>query len=354
MPDPSPVAEDARDGAATNAAPDAQASPRRPGRLSLPGGLSLPEVRIGHDISIAIVAVLMFGVITWLTPRFADPTNLLQIGRQIALTAIVSVGLTYVVLVAEIDLSVGSMYGLLVGVMAILTINNGWNAWVAFGAIILIGMGLGFAHGAITTWFRVPSFIVTLGGLSLYLGTLELMSGGYPIFPFVNPPFSVITGGFLFGTIPVQIFWLLGVAVIAELLLRYTTFGYNVYATGGNDRAAAAVGIPVAWVKIRAFMLLGGLVGLAAGLNLGWLRTSTPQTGSTLLLDALTAVIVGGTSLFGGVGNIYRTIVGSVIIAMVTNALILLRVSPYWDPVAKGAIIVFAVLIGAILRRRSE
>jgi ribose transport system permease protein len=254
---------------------------------------------------------------------------------------------------AEIDLAVGSLYALLTGVLAKLTVENGWDPWVGALVIILIGIGVGVMTGLITQTFKVPSFIVTLGGLAAYLGIYNLMTGGYTIAGFDAPTFSAITGGYV-GRVPVQLFWFIGVALVASIVLSSTPFGYNVFAVGGNARAARRVGIRSWWVKTQCFMILGGLVGLAGALNLGWLHSATPQTGTSLLLDSITAVIIGGTSLFGGSGSIRGTVVGLLILGMISNGLVLLGVSPYWDPVAKGTIIVVAVVMGSLLRRRVE
>jgi ribose transport system permease protein len=310
-------------------------------------------VRVTYDIGILVVGLLMFGAFAIFAKHFIELDNLFVIGKQSALTGIVAVGMTYVMISAEIDLSVGSMFALLTGIMAELVINNGWNVWASALVIILVGIALGSLHGLVTQLFEVPSFIVTLGGLGAYLGILNLMTGGYTISGLDTPLFSSIAGGFL-GRLPVLILWFAGIALVGWIVLFYTPFGYNIFAVGGNARAAKGVGIRVWLVRTQCFMILGGLVGFAAALNLGWLGSSTPQTGTALLLDVITAVIIGGTSLFGGSGSVHGTVIGVLILGMISNGLILLNVSPYWDPVAKGSIIVLAVLIGSILRRTAR
>jgi ribose/xylose/arabinose/galactoside ABC-type transport system permease subunit len=317
-----------------------------PRRRYLPAGY-----RVTYDLGILAVAGLIFLIFSLTAAHFTDLDNLLNIVRQWSLTGIVAIGLTFVMIAAEIDLSVGSLYALLTGVLAELTVENGWNPWVGALVIILIGIGTGVMHGLITQIFNVPSFIVTLGGLAAYLGIYNLMTGGYTIAGFDAPTFSRITGSYV-GRVPVQLFWFAGVAIVAWIVLSFTPFGYNVFAVGGNARAARRVGIRSWLVKTQCFMLLGGLIGLAGALNLGWLHSATPQTGVSLLLDAITAVIIGGTSLFGGAGSIRGTIVGLAILGMISNGLVLLGVSPYWDPVAKGTIIVIAVVMGSLLRGR--
>src|SRR3954453_6626060 len=309
--------------------------------------------RLTYDVGIILVAGVIFLAFALTANHFTDLDNLLNIVRQFSLTGIVAIGMTFVMIAAEIDLSVGSLYALLTGVLAKLTIESGWNPWV--GALVIIGVGIavGVFHGLVTQIFSVPSFIVTLGGLAASLGIYNLMTGGYTIAGFDAPTFSRITGGYV-GRVPVQLFWFLGVVLVASFVLSFTPFGYNVFAVGGNARAARRVGIRSWWVKTQCFMILGGLIGLAGALNLGWLHSSTPQTGVSLLLDAIPAVIIGGTSLFGGAGSIRGTVVGLVILGMISNGLVLLGVSPYWDPVAKGTIIVVAVLMGSLLRRRVE
>jgi ribose transport system permease protein len=321
-------------------------------RRPLPAGRS--HFRLTYSIALFSVTAALLIVFSVIAPRFATIDNLYTVGRQIALTGIVAIGMTFVIVVAEIDLSVGSLYGLLVGIMAMLTINGSWDPWLSALLIIVLGVLVSSLHGLISTTFRVPSFIITLGGLSVYKGLYDLMTGGYSISGLNAPLYSGMTGGYLFGSVPVQVVWLVGTALIAGFVLNFTPIGYDTFAVGGNQRAAANVGVRVRLVKIRAFGILGLLVGIAAALNLGWLRSATPQTGDTLMLDSITAVILGGTNLFGGAGTIQGTVLGAFIIGMVSNALILLGVSPFWDSVAKGLIITVAALAGAVLRWRSE
>jgi ribose transport system permease protein len=215
---------------------------------------------------------------------------------------------------------------------------------------------IGFINGFITTRFEIPSFIVTLGALSIYRGLALLLSGGWPIalkLPEENS-FRVLTDGRLFDTIPAQIFWMLILTIIAGFVLTKTKFGAHVFATGGNEEAAVLTGIPTKRVKTVAFMMTGALCGIAAGLLLGQVGSGFPLTGQGLELDVIAAVVIGGTPLWGGSGSILGTLLGAAIIGMITNGLVLLGVSAYFEPVAKGAIIILAVLADTLIRRRTS
>ncbi|MGH2819806.1 MAG: ABC transporter permease, partial [Actinomycetota bacterium] len=173
-----------------------------------------------------------------------------------------------------------------------------------------------------------------------------------PISGLQSPGFKSLTSGYAFGIVPAQIFWFAGVMIVGAWVLSRTKFGYHVYATGGNSAAAANVGIKTARVKTLCFMLTGALAGIAAALLVGWLRGASPLTGQGFELDVIAAVIIGGTNLFGGSGSVVGTFLGAAIMGMIGNGLVLLGVSQFWEPIAKGFIIVAAVLLDVTIRKR--
>jgi ribose transport system permease protein len=324
----------------------------------------LRRLLLKRELGIFSAAVALFLILTAINQtaagnKFTDANNLLTIARQISLTTIIAVGMTYIIVVGEIDLSVGSMFAVCGIVLGIL-IKQGYNPWLSMLLTLALGTGIGFLNGALTTMLGIPSFVVTLGGLSAMRGIALGLAGGWPVASLGQPFFFSVTGGFLvfqtdvYTSIPMQVIWMVLVLLIGGWVLATTRYGYHLYATGSNRQAALLAGIAVRWVKIRAFMFLGFLVALASALQLGFFRSFQPTAGQALELDVIAAVIIGGTNLFGGSGNIVGTLLGAAIIGMINNGLILAGVPTYWQFVAIGNIIVIAVVIDMFIRRRQK
>jgi len=305
--------------------------------------------------STIIAALLVFVGLSIATPLFLRVDNLLLVARQISILQIVAIGMTFLFIAKEIDLSVGSIYGFLAVALATLIAKNSVDPWMAMVMVIALGGFIGFLNGFVTTYFGIPSFIVTLGALSILRGAALLLSGGWPIALKLpdGHSFSTLTDGRLFDTIPAQIFWMLILTVAAGFLLSKTKFGAHVFATGGNEEAAILSGIPTKRVKTLCFMMTGALCGVAAALLVGQVGSGFPLTGQGFELDVIAAVVIGGTPLWGGTGSILGTLLGSAIIGMITNGLVLLGASAYIEPVAKGSIIILAVLTDTLIRRRA-
>jgi ribose transport system permease protein len=274
------------------------------------------------------------------------------IAQRISLLTIIAVGMTFVFIVGEIDLSVGSMYGLLAIGLSTMVVIHGWNPAVALPAVIVAGAALGFINGFITTWFGIPSFIVTLGMLAILRGV---------VLSWIQvPPFGRIGGWFdtIFGArwhnVPAQVFWMVGVVIIASWVLSRTRFGYHVYATGGNPLAAANAGINVKRTKIICFMILGALTGFSAAIITGWLHGVSRSHGQGYELDVIAAVVVGGTALSGGSGSVFGTFLGACLIGLIGNGLILLGANSETEQIAKGVVIILAVMLDTAIRRRQR
>jgi ribose transport system permease protein len=322
-------------------------------RAGRPAGV---EARRGllsvREFGIFCAALSIFLLLWILTPEFRSSSNLLNVVRQVSLMGIIATGMTFLFIAGELDLSVGTMYGFLAMIMAELSIANGWSPWLAAPVTVLLGSVFGWFNGFMVTRFKIPAFIITLGMLSVFRGATLVLSNGYPISGLQAPAFRQLTAGYIGGVLPVQILWLAVVMLVGGFALASTRFGYHVYATGGNATAAANVGIRTNRIKIACFVLTGALAGLAAALLVGWLRGASPLTGQGFELDVIAAVIIGGTNLFGGSGSVVGTFLGAVIIGMIANGLVLLGVSAFWEPIAKGAIIVAAVLLDILIRKR--
>lgn len=306
-----------------------------------------------RELGIFMTAVGIFAILAIARPNtFLTEFNLVGLVRSFALVGIVAVGMTFLFVCGEIDLSVGSGYAFLSVVMAALMVRQGWDWPVAALATLLLGAGIGLFNGIVTTVFQIPSFIVTLGMLSVLRGAALTVSGGTAIAGIDAPTFSRIVSADLFGIVPAQIVWFLATVVIGGWILAKSRFGYHAYAVGDNARAAANAGIDVRRTKIACFVLTGILVGLIGVITTGWLRNGNPITGQSFELNVIAAVVIGGTNLFGGSGSVLGTFLGAAIAALIQNGIILLGADIQTVPIAQGAVIILAVLLDVGIRRR--
>jgi len=267
-----------------------------------------------------------------------------------SLIGIVAVGMTFLLVAGEIDLSVGSVYGVLTVIVGLLVSVWHVDPWLATLVVVAVGLAIGTVNGAIVTRFGIPSFIVTLAMLTAYRSAALIISGQKPSVTAGEGQFYELTGGSI-GPVPWLIVWLAVVGVVGGVALSTTTFGYHVYATGGNIEAARNSGIDTSRVKVICFAVTGALCGLIAGLLWGYLHTAAPVTGTGFEFRVIGAVIVGGVLLGGGRGTIYGSLVGAVIIGMITSGLVLLGFSQDIGDVATGALIVLVGTLDLLARR---
>jgi ribose/xylose/arabinose/galactoside ABC-type transport system permease subunit len=289
---------------------------------------------------LAFVALLI--VFSLASPFFLSVNNFLNIGRQTTLVSIMAVGMTFVIIARQIDLSVASSLALS-GMAAALAMAHVGNNWIV-GAAAGIGTGalVGLINGVITTRLAIPSFLVTLGSLSAARGLAMLVTDTKPVIITNDTYFAVFGEGTLLG-IPAPIAWTLAATIVGILLLHYNVFGRRIYAAGGNPTAALYSGINIRRTTTLAFVLTGCLAGLAALVLSARGHAARPDVVQGMELDVIASVILGGCSLFGGRGYILGTLLGSLIIGTLNNGLVLLNVSSPMQLVIKGAIIVAAV-----------
>ena len=298
-----------------------------------------------RNLIITVVAIVLFVFFSVATDHFLAADNLLNILRNLSFVGIVSVGMTYVFIAGELDLSVGSVFGFLTVLMGFLVARNGVDPWIGMLAVVAVGMAIGAMNAVIATRLNIPSFIVTLGALTAFRSLALILSGQNPATTEGIGLFYDVTGGYISGFFPWLVVWMAVVMLIGGVSLATTRFGYHVYATGGNRNAARNSGISVNRVKIICFMLTSGLCGLIAGLIWGYLHVAAPITGTGLEFRVIGAVIIGGVALTGGRGTIYGTFLGAVIVGIITNGLVLLGFSQYFGDVATGVLI---MLVGAL------
>ena len=298
-----------------------------------------------------LALVLMVLALSVASPNFLTVDNTLNVLRQISINLCLSLGMTLVILSGGIDLSVGSVLAL-AGAVAAGLLKNGLalpaaNLLIQFtvpGAIVAglaVGLGLGWVNGLAVTRFKLPPFVATLGMLSIARGLTMLWTGGFPVTGLGDDFGRLGTGHFLGIPMPV---WISTVLVVACVVLtRRTRFGRHLYAVGGNERAATLSGLAVNRIQLTVYLLGGGLAAVAGLLVTARLDSATPNAGLGYELDSIAAVVIGGTSLSGGRGSILGTVLGCLIIGVLNNGLFLLNVSPFWQQVVKGVVILVAV-----------
>ncbi|PWT81946.1 MAG: ribose ABC transporter permease [Acidobacteria bacterium] len=287
--------------------------------------------------------IVIGGCASLLSPYFVQPANLINVLRQVALSGVVSVGMTFVILTAGIDLSVGSIMAI-VTVACALLLNSGFPFLLVVSAGVLLGALMGLFNGAGVVFGRVPAFIMTLGTMVMGRGIAMMLSNGQPVnLDVTDGPFAEIGNGFLLSIpVPVWIFAL--VAFLGTLVLRFLPFGRSLYAVGSNTEAARLAGVNVSATRLIVYIVSGALAGLTALIFLSRLTVAEPTAGTGIELEAIAVTVIGGTSLFGGEGGIGGTILGAMILAILANMLNLVGIGPFAQQVIKGAIIIAAVL----------
>ena len=289
-------------------------------------------------------------VLSILSDDFLTMDNWLNLLRQVSINALIAFGMTFVILTGGIDLSVGSVLALSSAITAGM-MAQGMNGFVAILVGLLAGMVMGVLNGVIITKGKVAPFIATLATMTAFRGLTLVYTDGRPITGFASDDilFQMMGRGYFFG-IPVPIVFMLIVYMVLYIVLKKTTFGRHTYAIGGNEEASRLSGLRVDRLKIYVYALTGTLSALAGLILTSRLNSAQPTAGTAYELDAIAAVVLGGTSLSGGKGWIFGTLVGALIIGVLNNGLNLLNVSSFYQQVIKGAVILLAVL----LDRRKE
>jgi ribose transport system permease protein len=282
---------------------------------------------------------------------FLTPSNLLNILRQASLIFLSASGLTLVIVGAGLDLSVGANLGLSACFAAAAIKSTGaLSPGIAVG--LLCGMAIGLLNGLLVTKLRLPPFIATYGMLWMLYGVNYWYMKGDTIYGF-PPQFRALGSGDWLG-VPIPVYLMAAGLLAGGIFTRYTTFGHEIYAIGSNAEAARLSGIPVNSRQILLYTLSGATAGLAGVVYLARLNSAEAGIGAPLLLPAIAAVLVGGTSLFGGSGGLSGTVIGAIILTLVLNGMNLLGINSNWQPLVTGVIILLAALIDSLTRRHAE
>jgi erythritol transport system permease protein len=329
----------------------------------MPGSPLLAQVlRLRAFIALAVVTL----VFSLLSPEFLTTGNLSILVKHVAINAILAIGMTFVILSGGIDLSVGSVVGFC-GMVAGLLLSRGLvleslgvvvypHAWLVIVLTLLAGMAIGAANGWVVARLGVAPFIATLGSMYVARGAALLMSGG-ATFPNLSGDPALGNAGFPWigaasvAGLPVPVWLMAGLAGMAIFLASRTPFGRHVYAIGGNQRAALLSGVRVPQVRLRVYVISGFCAALVGVIIAAQLGAAHPATGTTFELNAIAAVVLGGTSLMGGRGTVGGTLIGAFVIGVLADGLVLLGVSEFWQMVVKGLVIVVAVILDQFQKR---
>ena len=312
-----------------------------------PGPIEWRSLFARFGLVLALLALIV--VLSSLSDRFLSSSNIINILRQISINAIIAFGMTVVIIGRGIDLSVGSLVAF-VGVVGASIAVTEISPWLAMAAMIGVGILLGLWNGAFIAYAGIAPFVVTLAGLTMYRGGALAYTDGSPISGMPEAIYWMGNGRIL--GLPTPIWIMLAFLGVTYFLLRHTAIGRSVYAIGGNEEAARLSGIPVRRVKLLTYAYSGLAASLASIILTARVNSAQPSAGVMFELDAIAAVVVGGTSLFGGRGGVFGTLIGALIIGVINNGMNLLDVPSFYQQIIKGGVILAALLIERLVAKR--
>lgn len=306
---------------------------------------------IKRNLGILVALVALCVVLSFAASAFLTSKNIMNVLQQISTNGMIAFGMTYVILLGGIDLSVGSVVALS-GVMSMaLMARSGWGLVPALLAGVLIGTVIGLIDGFFITKVNMPAFIVTLAMMNIARGFALITTSGKPIYV-QDDRLLIIGNGKLLENVPLQAVYMLIIFALLFVVLNYTKYGRHLYATGGNIEAARFSGINVNRVQLTAYIISGTVSGFAGVLTAARLYSALPSMGEGAEMNAIAAVVLGGTMMTGGSGTLGGTLIGALIIGVMNNGLNLMGVSSYWQDVAKGVIIILAIYMDIIRNKK--
>ncbi len=291
---------------------------------------------------LALIIVVIFFSITAGT-KFLSFQNIANIGRQASVITIMACGMTMIIVSANIDLSVAATLSFAAMISAIVTQASG-STLLGLVVGMAAGLSVGFINGILVTKGKIPSFLVTLGMMGVVRGAAMLVTATKPVVIYVESFWRSFGDGEIFGFLPMPIFWTVVVLIITHVVMRYTSLGRYIYATGGNQEAARFTGVKTDKTIITAFIIMGMLAAFSGIILASRMHAARPGTGEGMELNVIAAVILGGTSLFGGKGTIIGSLVGALVIGALNNGLIILGFSTHVQMLVRGLVIILAVL----------
>jgi ribose transport system permease protein len=297
------------------------------------------------------VFIILFIGFAIANPRFLSSSNLFTIARQVSMYGIASIGMTFVILIAGIDLSAGSVITIVNVVCAYLMVNSGFSMTSAIICSLVLAILIGILNGFLVSTIGIPAIIATFATQIIFAGAAYLLSGGTPIYGF-DERFKVIGQGYV-GPVPVPVIIMICCFAIGSFILNKTYFGRYFYAVGGNEEAAKLSGIRVSFIKYLIYALSGLFAGLAGIVMLSRTNSAQPTAGIGYEFDVITCVVLGGVSVAGGFGKMSNVVAGVLIIGVLTNGMVLLNVSTYMQMVVKGVVLVLAVGFDCLQKKRA-
>ncbi|WP_315070518.1 ABC transporter permease [uncultured Microbacterium sp.] len=307
------------------------------------GSIATKVKRFIGDYGIILFFVIILAVLAFTAPNFLTLTNLVNVIRQSSIIGIIALGMTFIMITAGIDLSVGSVVGLAGIIFALLAPASGNAFWIPLLVGVGVGLLVGFLSAALVVWGRILPFLATLATMAIARTAALVITDGQVVSN-LSGPAEWLGSGFI-GPVPVPVLLFLVAAIICEFVLSRTKFGSHVYAVGGNEESAKKVGISVSRVLFTVYLIGGGLAALGGLVLTARLNGAAPVAGTGYELQVIAAVVIGGTSLFGGVGTIRGTVLGVLLLGVVMNGMNLLGVSSYFQQGVQGVILVLAVLL---------
>ncbi|MDY3249357.1 MAG: ABC transporter permease [Candidatus Choladocola sp.] len=301
------------------------------------------KINVSSLRELLLVGVVLLLCVVWtiMNPQFMSVNNITNILRQASYTAIAAVGMTMVIVIGEIDLSAGSVV-CASGLAGAMVCKNTGNVILAVLAALAVGFGVGFVNGALCAYGKLPGFIATLASMTVLRGLAYIITGGNSVV-WSNEAFTKIGTGYI-GIVPIPVIIMVVVIIFGYILTSKLKFGRYIYAVGGNSDASRYSGIAVEKVKIIVYMIMGTLTAIAGLIITARLGSGQPSAGQNFEMDCITAAVVGGTSMSGGRGKVFGTIVGVLLLTVLTNGMTLVGINTYWQQVLKGIIIVVSVL----------
>ncbi len=302
-------------------------------------------------VTVAVAGICI--VMSMVSEAFATGENVFNITRNFAFIGIMALGMTAVIITAGIDLSVGSIMGL-VGIVTGLVLNAGFPLWVGISAGLLTALACGAVNGVLIAYLQLSPFVVTLGMLSIARSLALIISNNKMVYQFGPDEelFFAMGGGTTFGVAhPVIV--LVVLTLLFGFIFNFTAWGRHVFAIGGNEQAARLTGVPVDMIKVTVYMASGLMAGVAAILLVGWLGAVTNALGMTYELRVIASTVIGGANLMGGQGGAYGAMIGAALIEVIRNSLLLAGVDPYWQGAFVGLFIILAVLLERVRGKRS-
>lgn len=305
-----------------------------------------------NEYAIYVILVLLFLFFSMVSPSFINANNLINVVRQISMLGIASVGMTFALLVGGIDLSIGSQMSMVAVICSIMMTKYNINPFIACIICLVLTSIVGFFNGIIISKIKMPPLIVTLSTMIIIEGVAFIISKGIPIFGFPQG-FSILGQGYI-SIIPIPVIIMIVVLIIGSLVLNKTYIGRYFYSIGGNEEASRLSGIDVDKIKMLAYILSGLFAGIAGVILLSRTNSGQPTMGKGFEFDVLTAVVLGGVSVNGGVGKISNVISGILIIGVLNNGLVLMGVNTYIQSVIKGVVLLIAVAFDFIQRNKKN